>query len=84
MMKKLRYFEGVGLWAGTARWFGRAPQAGKARKTAHRAVPGPKARHEARSGPAREARRPVMARPLTGYAGPTSCRAGPGWPFGHL
>jgi len=52
-------------------------------KKAHRAVPGPEAKHEARSGMVREARRPVSARCLSGRAGPTSCRAEAGpahWP----
>ena len=52
-MSCLRYFEVTGPWAGTARKVGRAKRAGIARKTAHRAVPRPKARHEARSGTAR-------------------------------
>ena len=78
------YFERYGPWPGTARGLGRASRAGTARKKAHRAVPGPKARHEAHSGTAREARQPVAARPLPGRAGPTSCRGGPGRPVGHL
>jgi len=36
--------KGNGLWAGTTRDSGRASRAGPARKSAHRAVPGPKAR----------------------------------------
>ena len=48
-------------------------------KTSHRAMPGTKARPEAHSSTAREARRPVTARPPAGCAGPTSGR-----PIGHL
>ena len=40
------------------------------RKTAHSAVPGSIARHEARGGPARKARWPVRARAVTGRVGP--------------
>ena len=47
------YFERYGPWPGTARGLGRASRAGTARKKAHRAVPGPEAKHEARSGTAR-------------------------------
>ena len=66
----LRHFNGTGLWAGTARRFGRAYQAGTVRISARRAVLGPKARHETRRGTAREARRAVPARPPTGRAWP--------------
>ena len=69
----LRCFNGTGLWAGTARGFGGAYQAGTSRISARRAVLGPKARHDARRGTAREARRVVLgagpgrANPLANY-----------------
>ena len=49
------------------------PRAGPTRKTTHSAVPGPKARHEARTDTAHETRRPVSVRALQ-----SRCRAGPG------
>ena len=58
---KLRCFNGTGLWAGTARGFGRAYQAGTARISARRAVLGPKARHETLRGTA------CHAGPLANY-----------------
>jgi hypothetical protein len=52
--------------------------------TAHGPCLRPKARHEARSGTTREARRPAKARPPSGRHGTTSGRAGPERPVGHL
>ena len=72
-----------GPWAGTACENGHASRAGPTRKSAHSAVPGPEARHEARSGTAREARRAVPARHPPGRALPMPgpCRTGPArWP----
>ena len=66
----MRCFNDTGLWASTARGFGRAYQAGTARISALRAVLGPKARHEIRRGTAREARRAVPARTPVGRAWP--------------
>jgi hypothetical protein len=51
----------TGPWAGTARGFGCAYRASTAQNSARRPVLGPKARHEARFGPTREARRVVPA-----------------------
>ena len=55
----LRCFYGIGLWAGTARGFGRAYQAGTARISARRAVLGPKARHDTRRGTCRAGSSPA-------------------------
>ena len=61
-------------WAGTTRDSGRALRVGPARKSAHRVMPGPKAR------PGRHARA-IPARWLSGRAGTGPGRAGPArWP----
>jgi hypothetical protein len=68
-------FEGTGLWASPVHGISHVQWAGTARISPRSAVLGPKARHEARWGTAREARRVVPGRHPAGRAGPS--RGGP-------
>jgi hypothetical protein len=76
-----------GPWAGLIGFTGRALRASLARKVAHRAVPGPSARHEAQGGKAGWHAGPVgpcLAWACRAVPGMGPCRAGPGRPVAHL